>query len=419
MERLASVIKLFHRLALIFLGVGVILIFVYKLVYLLPYGGARLFGKEGVAVNRNENSGVLWVNVEKDPVFVYSLLNEHNKVRQANGLPHLTLSYELQKSAFLKALDIFLYQYWSHFNPKNKEHTPWFFIRSQAGNYLIAGENLARGFSSPKDLMETWMSSQSHRANILQPSFKYIGIARIHGFFNKKPETITVVHFVNSKNLMYTASESLPEVWLMFPNYNDPLYTNLNLVGVAKYSKELKFVLKNTDGSIAHIKVKPNIVTTNGFVFWRSLDDILVETAVPANSQEGLYLTETSGLLSLPLGEESLPISFSVLASDSEHLLVLAGKNQNVSEKSEVLGVFNSKRFFLDTIKRASISLISLSLMLSTAVFILFAALSNGFVFRAINSSRQYRAIIIETVLIFTLGILLFVLIKLKIGLVL
>ncbi len=42
--------------------------------------------------------------------------------------------------------------------------------------YKAAGENLARGFSSPEKVVKAWMNSASHSKNILDPDFKFIGI---------------------------------------------------------------------------------------------------------------------------------------------------------------------------------------------------------------------------------------------------
>lgn len=42
--------------------------------------------------------------------------------------------------------------------------------------YSAAGENLAYGFSTPEAVVTAWMNSPSHRQNILDPDFMYIGI---------------------------------------------------------------------------------------------------------------------------------------------------------------------------------------------------------------------------------------------------
>jgi uncharacterized protein YkwD len=45
--------------------------------------------------------------------------------------------------------------------------------------FTSAGENIASGFSTVEDVMRAWMNSSGHRANILNPGFKEIGVARV------------------------------------------------------------------------------------------------------------------------------------------------------------------------------------------------------------------------------------------------
>ncbi|MEA1854806.1 CAP domain-containing protein [Cytobacillus sp. FSL W7-1323] len=42
--------------------------------------------------------------------------------------------------------------------------------------YLTAGENIAKGYTSPKAVVQGWMNSEGHRANILNGNFTEIGI---------------------------------------------------------------------------------------------------------------------------------------------------------------------------------------------------------------------------------------------------
>lgn len=42
--------------------------------------------------------------------------------------------------------------------------------------YSAAGENFSKGFSIPAKLVAAWMSSESHRANILNEKFIHIGV---------------------------------------------------------------------------------------------------------------------------------------------------------------------------------------------------------------------------------------------------
>jgi uncharacterized protein YkwD len=54
------------------------------------------------------------------------------------------------------------------------------FERMQKGgiNFQTAGENIAAGQATPEEVMQSWMSSSGHRANILG-DFKYIGIGYV------------------------------------------------------------------------------------------------------------------------------------------------------------------------------------------------------------------------------------------------
>ena len=47
--------------------------------------------------------------------------------------------------------------------------------------WSAVGENVAAGQSSPEEVMESWLSSPGHCANIMNPDFEHMGIARAQG----------------------------------------------------------------------------------------------------------------------------------------------------------------------------------------------------------------------------------------------
>ncbi|WP_232665572.1 CAP domain-containing protein [Pseudonocardia sp. TRM90224] len=51
-------------------------------------------------------------------------------------------------------------------------------IRREGFNYRRAAENVAMGTTSPQRVMDLWMKSESHRANILNCNLENIGVAR-------------------------------------------------------------------------------------------------------------------------------------------------------------------------------------------------------------------------------------------------
>lgn len=126
------------------------------------------------------------------------LLLKTNEKRQENGLSPLSLDPQLSLAAQNKASDMFSKDYWAHNSSDGT--TPWFFIKSAGYSYVYAGENLARGFSNSSDVINAWMTSDSHRKNMLSPNYKQVGFAVQTGRLNGE-ETVLVVEMLGSTNL--------------------------------------------------------------------------------------------------------------------------------------------------------------------------------------------------------------------------
>lgn len=102
-----------------------------------------------------------------------------NQERVAAGLNQLTADSRLTAAAQAKAENMFQLQYWAHYGPNGE--TPWQFIIAAGYNYILAGENLAKGFNSSEAVHSAWMASQTHRENILKVGYQDIGIAVVSG----------------------------------------------------------------------------------------------------------------------------------------------------------------------------------------------------------------------------------------------
>lgn len=104
---------------------------------------------------------------------VVVLVNEH---RQANGgLPPLKHEPKLETAAALHSANMANRDFFAHCDPDTKS-TPW--DRMTAAGYVWshAGENIAAGHATAEAVMTTWMNSSGHRANILRPEFREIGV---------------------------------------------------------------------------------------------------------------------------------------------------------------------------------------------------------------------------------------------------
>ena len=97
-----------------------------------------------------------------------------NEIRKENGLKELTYDWELCRVARIKSQDMKDNKYFSHTSPTYG--SPFQMMRSFGIKYRSAGENIAKGQPSPKAVVDAWMNSSGHRANILNASFTHIGV---------------------------------------------------------------------------------------------------------------------------------------------------------------------------------------------------------------------------------------------------
>lgn len=126
-------------------------------------------------------------------ISVGDVVAQTNQERAKSGLGQLTLNGQLSAAAQAKAQDMFTQQYWSHTSPSGTE--PWDFIAGAGYAYRVAGENLARDFSTTPEMVAAWMASPTHKANILHPRYQEIGIAVVNGTLEGIETTLVVQMF--------------------------------------------------------------------------------------------------------------------------------------------------------------------------------------------------------------------------------
>lgn len=100
-----------------------------------------------------------------------------NEIRQERGLKPLTANWELSRVARYKSQDMADNRYFSHTSPTYG--TPFQMIKSFGLTYRTAGENIAHGYATPQAVVNVWMNSSGHRANILNSSYTQIGVGYV------------------------------------------------------------------------------------------------------------------------------------------------------------------------------------------------------------------------------------------------
>ena len=100
-----------------------------------------------------------------------------NKERVANGLKPLSVDWEVARVAEHKSQDMLNKNYFSHTSPTYG--SPFDMLKNYGIKYRSAGENIAKGQRSAQEVVNAWMNSSGHRANILNSSYTHIGVGYV------------------------------------------------------------------------------------------------------------------------------------------------------------------------------------------------------------------------------------------------
>lgn len=118
-------------------------------------------------------------NIDKVKSVENEVLTLVNQERAKIGLKPLEMDWELQRVARTKSQDMVAKNYFSHTSPTYG--SPFDMMKQFGISFRTAGENIATGQRTPKEVMESWMNSQGHRENILKPDFTHIGVGFYRG----------------------------------------------------------------------------------------------------------------------------------------------------------------------------------------------------------------------------------------------
>ncbi|WP_161794831.1 CAP domain-containing protein [Desulfonatronum thioautotrophicum] len=102
-----------------------------------------------------------------------------NEYRISLGLPPLRENFQLTHAAEYRANDMIKNSYYAHVNPVTGEN-PGDAITQANYQFRTYAENIAMGnFQSNRHIVDGWINSPGHRANIVNPDIREIGVAII------------------------------------------------------------------------------------------------------------------------------------------------------------------------------------------------------------------------------------------------
>jgi len=122
----------------------------------------RIIDDEAIAMSGQMQTEQVYELAAKE---AFHIVNEQ---RKASGLGELTWSDELKNAAAVRAVEIE-----SNFSHTRPDGTEWWTVNST----IMYGENLAKNFNDAKSVMDAWNASPTHKLNIMDPSYKTMGIA--------------------------------------------------------------------------------------------------------------------------------------------------------------------------------------------------------------------------------------------------
>ncbi len=121
---------------------------------------------------------------------VFSLTNDQ---RIERNLPALERNALLDEAAQMKAQDMAGKGYYAHVSPDGV--TPMHWVEKAGYRYLIIGENLVVNRTDAEQVVDAFMGSPGHRANILRSDFTEIGVGVANGTYKGKEATFAVQIF--------------------------------------------------------------------------------------------------------------------------------------------------------------------------------------------------------------------------------
>lgn len=127
--------------------------------------------KEDSPTQSPEN-GITTTQTEKEAVLAAEVISLINDIRKENSLSPLSANAAVQNAAQIRSKE--QTKLFSHTRPNGNS---CFSVLSDEGiSYKGSGENIAYGQKSAEDVVNAWMASEAHRANILSKNFTDIGV---------------------------------------------------------------------------------------------------------------------------------------------------------------------------------------------------------------------------------------------------
>lgn len=210
------------------------------------------------------------------PAVVVDLTNEE---RTEAALPTLVRSKTLDEAARKKAQHMADNEYFAHYSPDNI--SPWYWFEEVGYVYAYAGENLAIHFSDSADVVDAWMDSPGHRANIVSGAYSEIGVGTARGTFEGH-DTVYVVQLFGTPAAPLATKPVPKPVNTPAPSFAGTLPQEANVTTTPSDETVLNIDVGSADDTA--LALAPEIVVEEPLIV-RQPEPIAPDIAVTESSQ--------------------------------------------------------------------------------------------------------------------------------------
>jgi uncharacterized protein YkwD len=144
----------------------------------LPLAGNGISGAEPALAESAIAAGIVHDVPGAQEAYEADVMEIVNRERAAHGCAALTINLAMTSAAYEHSRDMGVTGYFGHNTPAGV--TPWTRMED-AGYAQPAAENIAEGYKTPRDVVNSWMNSSGHRENILNCSYKATGVGYYSG----------------------------------------------------------------------------------------------------------------------------------------------------------------------------------------------------------------------------------------------
>jgi uncharacterized protein YkwD len=205
------------------------------------------------------------------------ILKFTNDERLAVSLHPLSANSVLNAVASARVDDLFDNQYFDHVSPDGKSASE--LANAKGYEYRLVGENLALGtFDGEQGIVDAWMKSPGHKANILNGKFTELGVSVKRRVYNGQDSTIAVQIF------------GLPLAHCPKPNSNTKSLIDSTSVKIKEMQVEASTMLESLNKETNHSSYSQKVQAYNAFA--KKVNDItfaLKETVESYNIEVASY----------------------------------------------------------------------------------------------------------------------------------